>query len=120
MTLIDFHSALGRAVLLYSLAIGVYGLIIYFRRRTIPAGFWGTLALGEVLYLGQVAVGVALSLRVGFPQRSVHILYGVLPVIVLPAAYAFTRGRDDRNAALAYGLIGLFLAGVAIRAMTTA
>ena len=106
--------------MLYSLALGLYGLKIYFRKRAISSGFWGTLVLGELLYLAQVVVGLVMLFQSARPERSVHLLYGVLPVIVLPAAYAFTRGRDDHNAALSYGLIGLFLAGVAIRAMTTA
>ena len=120
MALLQFHAALGNAVLLFSLAIGLYGLFIYLRKRTITPSFWGTLAIGELLYLAQVAVGLLLVIQGDRPGRSVHILYGILPVITLPAAYAFTNGRDDHRAAFMYGLIGLFLAGVSLRAITTA
>lgn len=120
MSLLQFHSALGNAVLLFSLAIGLYGIFIYLRKRTITSGFWGTLAIGELLYLAQVAVGLLLVIQGDRPGRGVHILYGILPVITLPAAYAFTNGREDHRAAFMYGLIGLFLAGVSLRAITTA
>lgn len=120
VTLLQFHAALGNAVLLFSLAIGLYGLFLYIRKQTISSGFWGTLAIGELLYLSQIAVGLILIVQGDRPGRGVHILYGILPVITLPAAYAFTNGREDHRAAFMYGLIGLFLAGVSIRAITTA
>jgi hypothetical protein len=40
-------------------------------------------------------------------------------VIGLPAYYAITKGRDDENAALAFGFLCLFLAAITLRAMTT-
>jgi len=66
--------------------------------------------VGGLLYLGGAR-----------PARiEVHILYGVLLVIVLPATFAYLRGRDERREALIYGLVGLFLAGVSLRAIVTA
>jgi hypothetical protein len=57
----------------------------------------------------------------GRPARTwVHILYGILLVITLPGAFAYLRGKDTRREALIYGLVGLFLAGVSLRAISTA
>ena len=54
----------------------------------------------ETLKVG--AIGVAISL-----------------VIALPIAMTYTSGRDDRNQSLVYGIVGLFMAGLTIRALTT-
>jgi hypothetical protein len=74
-----------------------------------------------LLYIAQGLVGVALYLLGARPARVwVHILYGVLLVITVPGAFAYMRGRDSRREALIYGLVGLFLAGVSLRAIYTA
>jgi uncharacterized membrane protein len=73
------------------------------------------------LFLAQGVVGVILfasGLRAA--RTLVHALYGIVLVISLPGTYAITRGRDSRREALIYALIGLFLAGVTLRAMFTA
>ena len=83
--------------------------------------FWGILGAGELLYVAQGIVGVALYALGDRPARTwVHILYGILLVITLPGAFAYMRGKDTRREALIYGLVGLFLAGVALRAIYTA
>ncbi|MBI4768925.1 MAG: hypothetical protein HY784_00560 [Chloroflexi bacterium] len=120
MTLSQLHGALANSVLLFSLILGVYGLLIYARKQNITSNFWGTLVIAELLYVAQALVGVALVLQQLRPARGVHFLYGILSIITLPSAYAYLRGRDDRQAALVFGLIGLFMAGVALRAMSTA
>jgi len=51
--------------------------------------------------------------------RWVHYLYGFLSVITLPGAFAYMRGRDSRREVLLYGLIGLFMVGVSLRAIGT-
>jgi hypothetical protein len=62
-----------------------------------------------------------LALQGGVPARGwVHYLYGVVMLISLPGLYAFVRGRDTRREALMYAVAGLFLAGISLRAMTTA
>jgi len=120
MSLLQVHTGLANACVIFSLLIGGYGFWRYFRREGVGGNFWSILAAGELLYLAQGVVGVLMFLSGLRPGRFVHILYGILMVIVLPGAYAYTRGKDQRREALVYGLVGLFLAGVALRAMTTA
>ena len=121
MTLSQVHDGLANASLIFSLIIAGYGLVRYFTGRGIDASFWGVLAAGELLYVLQAVLGFLLlggGLR---PARtSVHILYGVILVLVIPALYAATRGRDGRRELLMYALLGLFMAGVSLRAMATA
>ena len=121
MSVQQIHSALANACLIFSLIIAGYGFFLYFRQRGIDSSFWGTLAAGELLFLAQGVVGILLyagGLRV--PRTWVHALYGIVLVITLPGAYALTRGRDSRSEALIYAILGLFLAGITLRAMSTA
>jgi len=120
MSLSILHTGLARACVLFSVILGLYGLWLFFRKQKVDGNFFGVMATGELLYLAQGVVGVLSYLTGPPPSRSVHILYGVVLVITLPGAYAYLRGRDDRREALIYGLIGLFLAGVSLRAMFTA
>jgi hypothetical protein len=117
----QIHSALANACLIFSLIIAGYGFLLYFRHKSVDSNFWGTLAAGELLFLAQGVVGVLLyasGLRAA--RTLVHVLYGIVLVITLPGAYALTRGRDTRREALIYAIIGLFLAGITLRAIMTA
>ena len=122
MSLVQVHAGLSNACVVFSLIIAGYGFLRYFQQRGIDGGFLGVVAVGELLYLVQVVVGVLLSFS-GVPQPArlwVHVLYGITLVITLPAAYAFTRGRDTKQEVLVYAVAALFLAGVSLRAVQTA
>jgi len=121
MNLPQIHSALANACLIFSLIIAGYGFLLYFRQRGVDSNYWGTLAAGELLFLAQGVVGVLLyagGLRAA--RTLVHVLYGIVLVITLPGVYGLTRARDSRREALIYAILGLFLAGVTLRAMFTA
>ena len=120
MGLLQVHQGLANASLLFSLIIAGYGLWRYFRKQGIDASFWGVLAAGELLYLAQIAVGLLLLAGGLRPARiAVHLLYGVVLALVLPGAYVGTRAADSYREAGLYAVIGLFLAGIALRAMST-
>lgn len=114
------HSRLANTVLLYCLILGVWGLWRFFRKQGVESSFWGALVIAEALVLIQGALGVilwAMNLR---PERGVvHILYGVVSALSLPAVYVYTRGRDERREMLLYGVVLLFMVGIALRAMAT-
>jgi hypothetical protein len=106
---------------LYFLFIaGVWGLVSAFRRQGVSSNYWGILAIGEIMILAQTVLGVLLYVGGARPGRpGVHILYGTVAAITLPAYYAFSKGRDDRTAALLYGLFCIFVAGITLRSVTT-
>jgi heme A synthase len=121
MSLVQIHHALANACLIFSLLISGVAFYTYFRKLKVTANLWGMLAAGEVLYLVQALLGLALVIVGGNPARGwVHFLYGALITIVLPGAFSFTRGRDTAREALIYAILGLFLAGVSLRATGTA
>jgi len=121
MTLNLLHNGLSNACVIFSLIIFGYGVWSFFRDQGVGSAFLGVIVIGELLYLAQMAVGVGLLLEGASAARSwVHYLYGIVMVISLPGLYAYVRGRDTRREALMYALLGLFLAGISLRAVTTA
>ena len=120
MTLTDIHVRLGTSMLLCLSVAGVWGLAIFFLRRSNTGSYWGILAVGEILVLAQLIVGIILWIDGARPARTIHVLYGIVAAISIPGYYAYTKGRDDRRASLTYGLICLFLVGISIRAIGTA
>ena len=119
MTLTTIHVQLGTAMLLFLSIAGVWGLTTYFLRRGITGSYWGILAVGEILIVAQMVVGIILWIEGARPARTIHVLYGIVAGISIPGYYAYTRGQDDRRASLTYGLICLFLVGISIRAVGT-
>src|ERR1700731_5270080 len=92
---------------------------MYFRKQPSSASFRATLVLTEALFIIQGLVGVLMFANGRRPHDNLHWLYGVLLVIVLPIAMSYVSGRDSRREALIYGIAGLFMAGLSIRALTT-
>lgn len=120
MALIQIHGSLGNAAMLYMLILGLWALGSALRNQGLSGSFWGALAIGAGLMLVQGLLGVVLWVMVGSPSRPIHILYGVLCAIGIPAAYAYLRTPGGRREALLYGLAALFIFGLAVRAISTA
>ncbi|MBM4423193.1 MAG: hypothetical protein FJ030_07345 [Chloroflexi bacterium] len=120
MALTDIHSRIFTTATVYSAIVGLWALFIAVRQRKIDSNFWGTLIINELIFVAQAIIGLILVFQGRMPARDVHYLYGILGVIIIPSAFAFTRGRDTHREAYIYGAICLFLAGVALRAAATA
>ncbi len=119
MRLFLIHGGLASSMLFFAIIAGVWGLVAYLRRRGVEGDYWGILAVGELLFLAQTVVGVAMWVGGARPPRSVHLLYGAVASITLPTYFALSKGRDDRMASLIYGLLCFFLVGISLRAMST-
>ena len=115
-----FHTGLSNAVRLFALIAGLLGLIAYVRKQGVTSNYWGILAVGELLFLSQGIVGILLFAGGAQPGRTaMHILYGVVTGITLPAYFAISKGKDDRQAVLIYALLCLFLVGISFRSVAT-
>lgn len=114
------HTRLVVTILLFFGALAIWGFVSYLRGQRISGSYKGALAIGELLMLAQFVIGILLLFSGAQPARlSIHILYGIVAIIGLPGAFAYTRGRDDRWELLIYVTVCLFLCGIALRAMTT-
>lgn len=119
-TLAVLHDRLSITFLLFMLIASIWGFWLTLRGEGPSGSYWGTLAIGELLIVAEAILGVILFIAGRVPARTgVHILYGVVAVIALPAAFFFTRGRESRYETLIYAIVTLFLAGVTIRARLT-
>jgi uncharacterized membrane protein YhfC len=114
------HNRLSVTMLLFMVALGIWGLWNALRGAGMTPSYWGGLVIGEVLIAAEVLLGVVLYVLGGVPARGwLHLLYGIAALISIPAAFTFTRGRSTRYESLIYAVIALFLAGVTVRARLT-
>ena len=122
MTLVEVHGRLGNTALIFSIAMSLWGLWRFFRRQGVDSNYWGALVIAEILYLAQAGLGAFLFFSgVGdLAGQTIHILYGVVSVLVVPGIFMYTRGNEQRRSMLIYGVGFLFLIGVILRAITTA
>lgn len=119
MSLTPIHEFTGRAFLIFAVLITFYALYHLLRNESPDGNFWGAVAVGEILAVVQAVLGVILLLTSKAPARGIHFLYGVLSVLMWPAAYGYTRNQSGRRETLIWFLISAFLAGLAWRAFVT-
>lgn len=119
-TILLLHARLLFTILLFFGALTIWGFVNYLRGQPITGSYLGALAIGELLMIAEFLLGVILLIAGNQPYRpTIHILYGIVAVITLPGAFAYTRGRDSRWENLIYAVVSLFLCGIALRAIET-
>jgi hypothetical protein len=106
-------------VMLYMAALGIWGVVAYLRGQSVSGSFAGALVIGEIVVVGQVLAGLALFAEGARPPTSTHYLYGISAILVLPFVWSIFRERDQRQAVLMYGLVALFIFGLAVRGIMT-
>jgi heme A synthase len=120
MTLTNVHDRLSVTIVLYIFILALWGLWRAYRKQGPDSSYWGALVICEVLILVQGGLGIFLWASNLRPERgTMHILYGVVTALSIPATYAFTKGRDTRREMLAYGLVLIAMVGLAGRAIIT-
>lgn len=117
------HTILFNMLILYSFLLGVYGTVLAARNEAISGNFWGAMAIFVGLALLTTLVGLINALggaRLADPENRVGIyfLYMVFIVIIMPGLFSMLRGRDDRGAAIAFAVLALFNASVALSMAT--
>ena len=120
MSLTIIHGNLANAALIYFAILAIWGIVRFFRRQGISSSYWGALVIAEILILAQGTLGAVLWYSNLRPARSVHILYGLVSALAIPAVYAYTRGREERAEMLMYGVATLVTVGLILRAIVTA
>ncbi|MBI5302314.1 MAG: hypothetical protein HY868_09260 [Chloroflexi bacterium] len=113
------HSRLAMTVILFALALGVWGLVNYFRGQGVTSSYWGALVIGEIVALVQALLGVIMLVTLRPPSDLIHVLYGALVGLVWPSVYVYTHARTGRVEMGMYALASLFIFGLSLRALTT-
>lgn len=109
MGLNDIHNILFNATILYSIILAVWSVTMAYRNWPISGNFWGAIASYAILAGMVLVIGVIMTLQGLRPQRIVtYYLYMGWLVVIMPGLFALLRGRDDRNAAVAFSLLSFF------------
>ena len=122
MTLTDVHGEiLKNAVFIISTIMAVWGLWRFFRGESVDGNYLGAVVISALVYIFQALYGLFLFITgTGELARpEVHILYGSLIVLVLPAIYVYTRGDNSRRTQLLYALAFIFVIGISFRSIAT-
>ena len=121
MSLIEIHGRLGNTALFYVILMAIWGLWRYFRKQDVDSSYFGALIIAEVIFVIQGLLGGYLWISgIGHLASSMHILYGIVNVLVVPGIFLFTHGESSRRTMLIYGLGFVFLIGIVLRSMETA
>src|SRR5688500_6221435 len=109
MTLDNMHGILFNAHIIYSLALAVWVAVTAARGGSISGNFWGAVATsailaGSVLLIGVVMMAQGLSVE----RTTIYFLYMLWLIVIMPGLFTILRGRDDRDAAIAFSLLCMF------------
>lgn len=121
--LLIVHEGLSRTTLLLTGIVGFWALYAAIRQLPLSGHWFGTAVVCEAVIVAQVVVGVMLWADYGgsLPRPFLHVLYGIVSIVALPAMYGYlSRNPDSR--ALAYGMAAscVFLFFALLRAIQVA
>lgn len=119
-SLLALHARLVITLSVLFVALTLWGAIAFLLRRDGGRLYFAGLAIGELLLVTEVLIGIALWLSGRRPaQGGLHLVYGGVALLTLPLAYAYARERNDRSRLLIFTVAALFLCGILLRAMQT-
>jgi heme A synthase len=114
----DLHLRVAFSLVLYYAALGVWGIFLAVRKSPLSPGYRGALVIGVGLGVIQALIGLYLVLSGQRPADNLHFLYGASVILTLPLVMSYIVDKKVSRP-LAFGLATLFMAGLAIRAITT-
>lgn len=112
----DFHNGFGYVAIVANALAGVVALVAWRVGRLRGRWVWIVTIGAEVMMLVEVVVGVILVSSDEYVVARIHTFYGFLAFLTIGLAYQYRdsmRGRTE----LFYGLVGLFIMGLGIRAV---
>jgi hypothetical protein len=99
-TLALLHGVGARALIIFGVALGVWGTFEYFRRASVSGGFRSSFLIMAGLTAVQGLFGLGAFALGDRPTTLLHIVYGVFAVIFLPGAYLWAHGGSPRREAV--------------------
>ena len=117
MTLRQAHADFSWVVIVANALVGLWAVGAHYDSRLRSPRLWQATAVAEVTIFVQVALGVGLVAGQGYEVAQFHAFYGFVAIIAVGIVYSY-RQQLAPHLHLLYGLGGLFLMGLAIRAFT--
>jgi hypothetical protein len=115
--LLDVHRIGSWIAVVANAAVGLLALAAWQWRPFRGRWLWIATIAAEVLLLAQVVVGSVLLSSDDYEIDDIHAFYGFVAFLTVGLAYGYRRSMRGRLE-MFYGLVGLFLMGLGIRAMT--
>jgi hypothetical protein len=120
MPITQIHAGLANTASLFVAILAIWALLLAIRSRPLDGGWLGAAVIGELLLIAQFSLGWVLWFQgygADLPRAWIHILYGAVAVITLPAAYTyFSNIKEHRVQTLAMFAVCAFLWGIVARA----
>ena len=114
-TLLELHTGWAWFVIIGNGLAGVWALAANWLPSLLDARAWWFTGVAELTIFVQVALGVGLVAGRGSSPKF-HMFYGFVAIIAVAIIYSY-RAQMRHRLYLLYGLGGLFLMGLGIRAM---
>jgi len=116
--LLDVHRVWGYAAIVANFLAGTYTLSAWRWPRLRTRWLWWPTIAAEAMMMIQVFLGVLLVSAQGFKPPRFHMFYGFVAFIAVGLLYSYRYvWRATNRMELAYGLGGLFIMGLGIRAV---
>jgi heme A synthase len=116
--LLDFHRVWGYVAIVANALAGVYTLAAWRVPKLRNRFLWWPTIIAEALMMVQVLVGVLLVSVEDFEPARFHMFYGFVAFITVGLLYSYRYVWKARGwLELAYGLGGVFIMGLGIRAV---
>ena len=116
MSLRDLHVTLGWVVVVANGLVGSWALAAHWLTGLRSRVLWIATAAAEITIAVQVIIGVVDMQRNDLEVNGVHLFYGFIALFTVGIIYSY-RQQLDTWRYLLYGFGGLFLMGLALRAM---
>ncbi len=104
---------------------GIWGLILFFMKKSINRPWRISLIFTAIVAALQALLGIALVLLGQKPGTGtglyyLHYVYGAIVALAIPIAITYaTGGKNERRDILIYSIAALVLVAAALRALTT-
>ena len=118
-TLFEFHKFWGYVAIVLNAIAGVVALIAWRWRSARGRYVWILTIIAEAALMLQVLVGTILVASKDYVAPRFHMFYGFVAFLTVGIAYQYRRQMRGRRE-MFYGLVGLFLMGLGIRAVLQA
>ena len=114
--LFDIHRAWGYAAIVANFLAGAYTLGAWRWKSWRTRWLWWPTIIAEAMMMIQVFLGVLLVSVQHYEPPRFHMFYGFVAFITVGLAYSYRYAMKGKME-MWYGLVGLFLMGVGIRAV---
>ena len=117
MTLRQLHADFAWVVVVANAGVGLWAVAAHYREWLRVQALWRATIVAEVTIFLEVALGVALVAIKHYEVAQFHAFYGFVAIATVGIIYSY-RQQVAPHRYLLYGLGGLFLMGLALRAVS--